>query len=367
MPEITTSDLLALRTQIDALDDQILALVNKRAAIAQAVGHAKAEAGDVQALDIYRPEREAQVLLRLSTQNKGPLPNSAVTRIHKAIIGACMALEAPLRVAYLGPVGTFSQGAVIQHFGGAAVAVAYSNFDTVFKACEREEVDLAVVPVVNSTEGFIGRTLDLAVNSPLKVCGEIEFRVRQNLLVKGGGIDLSKVVTVFSHAQSLAQCASWLNTNLPHAHREAVESNAEAARLASTTANTAAIAGELAAQEFSLDICAAGIEDNPNNTTRFWVLGRKETPPSGRDKTSLALAVSHSAGAFHHTIEPFARHSVSMAHIESRPLPGSQWEYLFLIDLEGHANEPALASALAEVKQRARMFKVLGAYPKAIA
>jgi chorismate mutase / prephenate dehydratase len=207
----------------------------------------------------------------------------------------------------------------------------------------------------------------------LKVCGEIEFRVRQNLLAKLAdspntyGADLSKIVTVFSHAQSLAQCASWLNANLPNAHREAVESNAEAARLASTTPNTAAIAGELAAQEFALEICAAGIEDNPNNTTRFWVLGRKETPPSGRDKTSLAVAVQHSAGSMHHTIEPFAKHGVSMAHIESRPLPGSQWEYLFLIDLEGHATDPALATALAEVKQRARMFKVLGAYPKAIA
>jgi chorismate mutase / prephenate dehydratase len=367
-PNLTT-----LRTQIDALDDEILALVNKRAGLAQAVGHAKAKAGDVEALDIYRPEREAQILLRLAEQNAGPLPDTAITRIHKAIIGACMALEAPLRVAYLGPVGTFSQGAVMQHFGGAALALPYANFDAVFKACEREEVDLAVVPVVNSTEGFIGRTLDLAVNSPLKVCGEIEFRVRQNLLAKLAdapntyGADLSKIVTVFSHAQSLAQCASWLNANLPNAHREAVESNAEAARLASTTPNTAAIAGELAAQEFALEICAAGIEDNPNNTTRFWVLGRKETPPSGRDKTSLAVAVQHSAGSMHQTIEPFAKHGVSMAHIESRPLPGSQWEYLFLIDLEGHATDPALATALAEVKQRARMFKVLGAYPKAIA
>ncbi len=357
-----------LRAQIDAIDDHILKLVSERAALAQSVGHAKAKAGETEAASIYRPEREAQILLRLAELNKGPLSNAAVTRIHRAIIGACMALEAPLKVAYLGPVGTFSQAAVLQHFGGAALAIPFSSFDAVFKACEREEVDLAIVPVVNSTEGFIGRTLDLAVNSPLKVCGEVEFRVRQNLLAKPNtcGADWSKIKTVYSHAQSLAQCANWLNGNVPHAHREAVASNAEAARLAATTPDSAAIAGELAAQEFALEICAAGIEDNPHNTTRFWVLGRKETPPSGRDKTSLAIAVKHESGSMHHTIEPLARHGVSMAHIESRPLPGSQWEYLFLIDLEGHAQDTALAGALKEVKERARMFKVLGAYPKAI-
>ncbi len=360
-----------LRAAIDAVDNEILALVSKRAALAQSVGHTKAAAGHTNADAIYRPEREAQILNRLSAANAGPLPNEAITRIHRAIIGACMALEAPLKVAYLGPEGTFSQAAVMAHFGGAALAIPFANFDAVFRACEREEVDLAVVPVVNSTEGFIGRTLDLAVSSPLKVCGEIEFRVRQHLLMKKDaentfGADFSGVKTVFSHAQSLAQCANWLNAHCPTAHREAVVSNAEAARLAAQTHGAAAIAGELAAQAYGLAICAEGIEDNPNNTTRFWVMGRNATPASGRDKTSVALAVEHAAGAMFAAIAPFAQHGVSMAHIESRPLPGSQWEYVFLIDLEGHADDPSLTAALAEVKAKSRMFKILGAYPKAV-
>ncbi len=362
---INTEDLQGLRAQIDALDDAILRLVSERAEIAQAVGHAKAKAGRVDAGEVYRPEREAQILNRILGSNPGPLPDDAVIRIHKAIIGACMALEAPLKVAYLGPPGTFSQAAVTKHFGGAAETVPCATIDEVFHACEREHTDLAVVPVVNSTEGFVGRTLDLAVSSPLKVCGEIEFRVRQNLLSKCGD-NLQAVTVVYSHAQSLAQCANWLAAHLPHARRESVASNAEAARLASVNPQSAAIAGELAAQQFSVPICVAGIEDNPNNTTRFWLMGRSGVRPSGRDKTSLAIAVQHTAGAIHHTIEPFARYGVSMAHIESRPMPGNQWEYVFLIDLEGHADDAALKPALAEVQSRARFYKVLGAYPKAI-
>jgi chorismate mutase / prephenate dehydratase len=360
------SDLLKLRAEIDAIDDEILKLVSARGRIAERVAHAKEAAGEATtAAAIYRPEREAQILRRVTQNNPGPLPNDAITRIHRAVIGACMALEAPLRVAFLGPRGTFSEAAAQKHFGGAAVLVPCATFDEVFRACEREETDFAVVPVVNSSEGFVGRTLDLAVNSPLKVCGEIDFRVKQNVLVRPG-TPLTAIKTVVSHPQSLAQCAVWLSAHLPQATRETAVSNAEAARFASERDHTAAIAGEGAAAEFGLEICAAGIEDNPNNTTRFWLMGRRDVPPSGADKTSIAIATQHISGAVVHAIEPFANHAVSMAHIESRPMPGNQWEYVFLIDVEGHATDRNVSAALNEVRERARFFKLLGAYPKAI-
>lgn len=361
------SELAKLRVEIDAIDNEILRLVSARARIAKQVAQAKQAAGEAtNAAAIYRPEREAQILRRMVQSNSGPLPEQAITRIYRAIIGACMALEAPLRVSFLGPRGTFSEAAAQKHFGGAAVLVPCVSFDEVFRACEREETDFAVVPVVNSSEGFVGRTLDLAVKSPLKVCGEIDFRVRQNLLTKPG-TPLSAITTVVSHPQSLSQCAAWLNAHLPLAKRETAISNAEAARLASEREGCAAIAGEGAAAEYGLEIRVAGVEDDPNNTTRFWLMGRKDIPPSGADKTSIAVSTKHVAGAIVHTIEPFARHGVSMAHIESRPMPGNQWEYVFLIDLEGHATEPAVAAALSEVRERARTFKLLGTYPKAIA
>ncbi len=362
-----TSTLAQLRTEIDRIDGELLALICARARVAEQVGHSKAKAGEgTRAADIYRPERESAVLRALVARNPGPLTGEAITRIFRSVIGSCMALEAPLTVAFLGPLGTFSEAAVSKHFGGAARLLPCSSFDEIFRACEREEADLAVVPVVNSSEGFIGRTLDLAVASPLKVCGEIDFRVIQNIMMKQG-VALAEVEVIYSHAQSLAQCALWLAAHAPNARRESVVSNAEAARLAGLHPRAAAIAGEAAAGQFGLEICAAGIEDNPNNTTRFWVMGRREVPPSGNDKTSIALATQHVSGAFHETIAPFARHGVSMAHIESRPMPGNQWEYVFLIDLEGHTADDNVADALAEVKQRARFFKVLGAYPKAIA
>jgi chorismate mutase / prephenate dehydratase len=351
-----------LRAQIDQLDSDILRLLNQRATVAQAVGHLKQQKQETAV--VYRPEREAQILRRMAEENQGPLPNHAITAIYRAIIAGGRGVEEAIKVGYLGPEGTFSHAATLKHFGQTVEAVPLANFDAVYLACEAEQVHYIVVPVVNSTEGFIGRTLDLAVGGSLKVCGEIEFRVRQNLLTHC--VNLSDITEVFSHAQSLAQTAQWLARHLPTVKTTPVASNAEAARLASLNPTTAAVSGELAATQYQLPILSANIEDNPHNTTRFWVLGKQAVPPSGHDKTSLALAVQNVAGAIHQVIAPLAKHSVSMAHIESRPMPGSTWEYVFLIDLEGHAEQPHVAAALAEIAQQARFYKCLGSYPKAI-
>jgi chorismate mutase/prephenate dehydratase len=356
------SELIQLREKIDAYDSEILRLLNARAQVAQEVGELKKKHNDTSV--VYRPEREAQILHRMCAENAGPLPDTAVTAIYRAIIAGGRGVEEAIKVAYLGPQGTFSHAATLQHFGHTVVPVPYPNFDAVYAAAEKEEVAYIVIPVVNSTEGFIGRTLDLAVGGNLMVCGEIEFRVRQHLLSKAS--DIADIEEVFSHTQSLAQTAQWLARHLPQVKTTPVASNAEAARLASLDPKKAAVSGALAAEQYQVPVLAANIEDNPNNTTRFWVMGKQAVPPSGKDKTSLALAVKHEAGAIHQVIEPLARHAVSMAHIESRPMPGSKWEYVFLIDLEGHAHNANVRAALAEIEARAKFFKCLGSYPAAI-
>lgn len=363
------NDLAKLRLEIDRLDDELLKLLNARAAVSKQIGEAKRAEGEGQAV-IYRPEREAHVLRRLQEANAGPLPNEAVSRIYHEIMSASSALQRPIRVAYLGPAGTFSEQAAIKQFGRSCVAVPCANFDEVFRRTESGETDFSVVPVENSTEGAISRALDLLLVTPLKICGEVVVRVQQNLMRKGrAGAEVSTagITKVYSHGQSLAQTQNWLNRNLPGVDRVTVESNAEAARLASLDENTAAIAGLNAAENYGLTVLAQNIEDDPTNRTRFIVAGHIEAQRTGRDRTWMVMSAPNKPGAVHALLTPFAKHGVSMTKLESRPakiasMPGS-WEYLFYVDLEGHQTDTVLATALAELKSIAPYLKIFGSFP----
>ena len=352
-----------LRAQIDACDDQLLALLSQRAAVSQAIGAAK-RAEDPNAA-IYRPEREAQVLRRLEGNNRGPLPGAALKTIFHEIMSASSALQRPIRVAYLGPRGTFSEGAAQRQFGRSAQLLPCANFDEVFRRSETGETDFSVVPVENSTEGTVTRAVDLLLTSPLRVCAEVIYRVQQNLLRKGDNREGIK--RIYSHPQSLAQTQGWCARHLPGVEKVQVESNAEAARLASLEPDAAAIAGKSAAEHFGLNVLAESIEDDPTNRTRFVVVGNHTAHPSGKDRTWLVMSAPNVAGAIHKLLTPFAEHKVSMTKIESRParhvsMPGS-WEYLFYVDIEGHQSEPHVAKALAELKAIAPYLKIFGSYP----
>ena len=352
-----SEDLSSLRAEIDSIDAQMLDLLSRRAGAALAIGRLKTG-------PLYRPEREAQVLRRIGEANPGPLPTETIQRLFREIMSACLALEHPTRVAYLGPAGTFSEAAAIKQFGQSVVPVACDSMDEVFRAVEAGVVDHGVVPVENSTEGAIGRTLDLMVHTPAKVCGEVTLRIHHQLLSRAE--TMTAIRRVYSHAQSLAQCHLWLNQHLAGAERLPVASNAEAARMASLDPTAAAIAGESAARRYDLGILAANIEDEPNNTTRFLVLGTHDVPPSGNDKTSIVLSAKNRPGAMHELLTPLASHQVSMTKLESRPSREGMWEYFFFVDLEGHQSDTAVAQALAELHDKALFLKVLGSYPRAV-
>jgi len=347
-----------LREQIDRLDGELLRLVSQRAALAQQVGREK-ENGV-----ILRPEREAQVLRRLQGDNAGPLSATAVAQIFTEVISQCRALECPMQVAYLGPEGTFTEAAALKRFGSAVEVLSCMTIDEVFRAVESGTSQYGVVPVENSTEGAVGRTLDMLLQSPLKICGEVMLPIHQCLLGRHG--ELSAIKTVFSHPQSLGQCQNWLNINLSHASRVPASSNAEAARLAAESPHSAAIAGSQAAELFGLDVLVSNIEDDAKNTTRFLVLGNQQVAPSGKDKTSLAMSAANRPGAVHELLMPLAKHGVSMSKFESRPARSGLWEYVFFMDIDGHVAEEKVAATLAELKQVAAFVKVLGSYPVAV-
>lgn len=352
-----SDELLSLRGRIDAVDDQVLRLLNERARLAQEIGHIKNGI-------VYKPEREAQVVRRMQSENPGPLPADSVSVIYKEIMSACRALEQPLTIAYLGPEGTFSEAAAIKHFGHAAIGLPCASIDDVFRAVERGEAQYGVAPVENSTEGAVNRTLDLMLNSPLKICGEVMLRVRQHLMRKVP--DLDGIRVVYSHAQSLAQCHEWLSQHLPGVNTIRVTSNGEAARMAAENSDAAAIAGELAAERHGLAIVARDIEDEPTNTTRFLVLGPEETAPSGRDKTSLVLSVRNRPGALLELLAPLAGHDIGLSKLESRPARSGAWEYVFYVDIDGHYADANIRKALAAVEEHCTFLKVLGAYPVAV-
>lgn len=352
-----SDELLKLRNEIDRIDEEILARLAERARCAQRVGEIK------RGVMYYRPEREAQVLRRLAELNPGPLSADAVKTIFREVMSACLGLEQPLRVAYLGPAGTFSESASRKHFGSAPNLLPMAAIDDVFRAVEAGNADYGVVPVENSTEGAVGGTLDLLLANPLKVCGEVRLRIHQQLMSRAEGIGAAR--RIYSHAQSLAQCHEWLNRNLPHLPRIPVASNAEAARMASEDPESCAIAGDAAAQLYGLNILAPNIEDDPNNTTRFLVIADHDAGPSGKDRTSLVFSAPNRPGAIHSLLEPMARHGVDMTKLQSRPARSGLWEYVFYADINGHRDDPEVAAALRELDERAAFVKIIGSYPVA--
>jgi chorismate mutase / prephenate dehydratase len=346
-----------IRRKIDALDTRLVQLLSARARLAQQAWQAKGGAA------AYKAEREAQVLRRVRGLNQGPLSGAALSRLFTEIMSACRALEDQLAVAYLGPAGTFSQEAVVKHFGSATRAQPHASIDEVFRAVETGTAGYGVVPVENSTEGAVGRTLDLLLSTSARICGEVMLPVRQCLMSTARRRD--DICTVYSHTQSLAQCQQWLSRHLPQAERVAVVSNAEAARLASKDRHSAAVAGRTAAALYGLKLLARNIEDDPRNTTRFAVIGTEAVAPSGRDKTSLVLSTRNVPGAVHDLLTPLARHGVSMTRLESRPARTGLWEYVFYVDIEGHQAEPRVTKALTALARKASFLKVLGSYPAA--
>ncbi len=359
-----SDELGALRGKIDSVDEQIQRLIAERAGLAKEIGVLK---GLTQTVEFYRPEREAQVLRKVVDRNHGPLRDEEMVRLFRELMSACLAQEEPLKVAYLGPEGTFTQSAVFKHFGHSVHALAVPTIDEVFHEVESGTADFGVAPIENSSEGTVNiHTLDMFLSSPLKICGEIELRIHQHLM--GRMQDLKDVKRVCAHPQSLAQCRGWLAQHLPDAEKVPVVSNAEAARRARDEEGTAALAGEAAAKVYNLRILFSTVEDRDDNTTRFVVIGRKLFPASGKDKTSVLVsaAETESPGVLLHLLAPLSKHGINITRIESRPSRKRKWDYVFFLDLDGHAEEAHVRKALDEMKTQASLFKILGSFPKAI-
>ena len=351
-----------IRQQIDALDLEIQALINQRAKAAQQVAAIKLEE-DKDAF-FYRPEREAAILKQVQKRNTGPMGDEEMARLFREIMSACLALEQPLKIAFLGPEGTFTQAAALKHFGHSIKTLSLGSISDVFREVESGAAHYGVVPVENSTEGVINHTLDRFMHSSLVICGEVSLRIHHHLLSLESEQD--SVKRVYSHQQSLAQCRLWLDRNLPNAEQITVGSNAEAARLAREEPGSAAIAGEMAAELYKLKGLARNIEDEPDNTTRFLVVGRQRDLPSGEDKTTFICATRNVAGGLNALLTPLADHGISMTRIESRPSRQGNWDYVFFIDIEGHQDEPRVKRALDRLRQESRMLKILGSYPNAV-
>ncbi len=366
-------DLNQVRDAIDGIDQRIQALIAERARCAQRVAAIKLE--EVQAarargeadreVVYYRPEREAQVLRRIIERDAGPLDGPTVAHVFREIMSACLALERPLQVAYLGPEGTFTQAAALKHFGHAAVCVPQVTIDSVFSEVESGQCDYGIVPVENSTEGMVSHTLDSFMDSALKITGEVELRISHHLLV-APGTDASAVTRICAHQQALAQCRNWLEIHWPQVEKQAVSSNGEAARIAAATTGTAAIAGDMAAEAYGLDRLAGHIEDAADNTTRFLVVGRNDVPPSGADKTSIVVSSHNKPGALFALLDPFRKHGVSLTRIDTRPSRTEKWAYVFFIEFEGHLQDAPVATIMRELEEQSILLKPLGSYPRAV-
>ncbi|NUO77874.1 MAG: prephenate dehydratase [Lysobacter sp.] len=362
-PDAPALDLPTLRTRIDGIDQHIQQLIAERAQFANQVGKAKGKLAA--AVDYYRPEREAQVLRRVVDRNDGPLQDEVLVRLFREIMSACLAQQEPLKIGFLGPEGTHSQQAVFKHFGHSIHGLPLASIEEVFQEVEAGNADFGVVPVENSTQGTIQSTLDMFLTSKLKISGEVELRVHQHLLSRGGRIE--DIERIYSHPQSFAQCKAWLREYLPKAEKIPVASNAEAARRARNADDAAAIAGASAGNVYGLKTVAGPIEDRPDNTTRFLVIGRELFTPSGNDRTSLLIFIKDQPGALYNVLSPFAKRGLSMNRIESRPGHTGRWQYAFFVDIGGHVQEPAMREALEELQELAHEVKVLGSYPVAIA
>jgi chorismate mutase/prephenate dehydratase len=354
--------LAEVRDEIDRLDQQIQDLISQRARLAFRVRASKS--GSKSAVDFYRPEREAQVLRGVLERNTGPLSDAEMLRLFREIMSACLAQQEPLKVAYLGPEGTFTQQAVHRHFGHSVHAISMPGIDGVFEQVQAGDADFGVVPVENSSQGIVSHTLDMFLLSDLKICGEIELRIHQNLLTLAKS--LAQIERVYSHEQSLSQCKSWLRAHLPGVELIAVGSNSEAARRVRNAPEAAAIAGRTAAEVYGLPVLFADIEDHPDNTTRFLVIGRQIFAPSGHDKTTFLLSGHEGPGLLYSLLGPFQAHGVNMTRIESRPSRLGKWAYVFFVDVEGHAEDPPVAAALKDLRKVSKLSRVLGSYPRAV-
>ncbi len=351
-----------LRERIDAIDISLQKLITERAEIAREVGRIKG--GDLKSIDLFRPEREASVLRQVVDRNNGPLSNEEMLRLFREIMSACLAQQDPLKIAFLGPEGTFSQAAALKQFGHSIKSLPLGTIEEVFADVENGHADFGVVPVENSTEGAVNNTLDMFVVSPLKICGELEIPIHHNLLSSADS--LAGIERVYSHRQSLAQCRRWLRENLPNAERVPVASNAEAARRVRGRPDAAAIAGQSAGSIYHLNLLHAQIEDQPDNSTRFLVVGRTLLPASGVDKTSLLISAEDRPGLLYHLLDPLAKAGISMTRIESRPSQQEKWGYVFFLDVLGHVDTDPLASALRQLEDMSSFYKVLGSYPVAV-
>ena len=358
--------LKALRVQIDSLDEEILGLISARARCAQEVARVKMlSLPDGEKPVFYRPEREAWVLKHIMELNQGPLDNEEVARLFREIMSSCLALEQPLKVAYLGPEGTFSQAAALKHFGHAVISQPMAAIDEVFREVAAGVVNFGVVPVENSTEGAVNHTLDSFLEHDMVICGEVELRIHHHLLV-GETTKTDRITRIYSHAQSLAQCRKWLDAHYPNVERVAVSSNADAARRVKTEWNSAAIAGDMAAQLYGLTKLAEKIEDRPDNSTRFLIIGSQEVPPTGDDKTSVIVSMRNKPGALHELLVPFHAAGIDLTRIETRPSRSGKWTYVFFIDFVGHHQDSKVKGVLESINQEAVALKVLGSYPKAV-
>jgi chorismate mutase/prephenate dehydratase len=359
------ADLTKIRQRINEIDERLQSLINERAEYAQKVGVAK---GDLaQAVDYYRPEREAQVLRGVRDRNNGPLRDEEMLRLFREIMSACLAQQEPLKIGFLGPEGTFTQTALYKHFGHSVRALPFHTIDEVFQEVESGAADFGVVPIENSTEGSVNNTLDMFLTSPLKISGEIELRIEQHLLGKMTGLE--NIERICAHEQSLAQCRGWLREYLPQVELIGMSSNATGARRARDEAGTAAIGPDVAADVYDLKIMVDSIQDRRDNSTRFLVVGRQLLAASGSDKTTLLVSTSDTgagAGVLHTLLQPLAEHGVNITFIESRPSQRQNWDYVFFMDIEGHANESPVADALEQLEKVSSLFRVLGAYPKAV-
>lgn len=352
-----------VRAKIDEIDRTIQALIAERARFAHQVGKAKGKLAA--AVDYYRPEREAQVLRMVVDRNEGPLSDEVLVHVYREIMSACLAQQEPLKIGYLGPEGTFSQQAVLKHFGRSALGVPMATIEEVFQEVESGNADFGVVPVENSGQGTIQITLDMFLTSNLKICGEVELQVQQYLMSRSGRID--DIERIYAHPQSFMQTAGWLRGNLPKVEKIPVSSNAEGARRARNADDAAAIGGESAVHAYGLKkVIISPIQDDKDNTTRFLVVGRNIFPPSGHDRTSVLVFIHDKPGALFDVLSPFARHGISMNRIESRPSHQAKWEYAFFIDLSGHVEDEEMKRALAELEAHSAQIKVLGSYPVAI-
>jgi chorismate mutase/prephenate dehydratase len=370
------TELEQLRQQIDAVDTQLQQLLTQRALFAQQVAEVKlkeftAQNGssngdaDLAQVMFYRPEREAQVLRRVMERNTGPLPSQSVAHIFREIMSACLALEKPMEVAYFGPAGSFTHAAGLKHFGHSVVAVPQPGIANVFSQVESLQCNFGVVPVENSTEGMVNHTLDNFIGSPLKICGEVELRIQLHLLAnpRTNAGNLKKII---AHPQALAQSRNWLDSNWQKIEREPVSNNAEAARIASEQDGVAAVAGDMAAEQYGLSKLAANIEDYANNTTRFLIIGRDPVAPSGNDKTSIIVSMHNKPGALFRLLEPFNREGIMLTRIDTRPSRTENWAYVFFIEFEGHQQDARIAGVLAELEEKSVMIKILGSYPRAV-